>query len=246
MQETLLGCKGIFLGYVPHTNRLMLFYDEGSNQVKIITHSTFDEGFNDLPIDVISTLCQQFCQLNKNEHPPPDGKFFFVYPFIEKEDATIPVLLDTKDSAFEFELKDDEFYGCTYICDIKDTFSSGGAKSFGTCKHSCDKFWVAYITHINNDPVISTAQAVNKLKSMYEQFLKDNDQGVGNGTRFFICYHLCKKTALYLQGKRQELKSVIHYSHFLASGTTKTIKSKVVEDVDEVNEEGPYDPLDQH
>ena len=39
--------KGTFLGYVPHTNGLMLFYDKGSNEVTVVTHTTFDEGLND-------------------------------------------------------------------------------------------------------------------------------------------------------------------------------------------------------
>ena len=43
--------QGIFLGYLPHTDCLILYYDEGSCQVKIATHAKFDEGFNDLPVD---------------------------------------------------------------------------------------------------------------------------------------------------------------------------------------------------
>ena len=77
--------------YVPHTNFLMLFYNEGSNQVKIVTEATFDEGFNHLPVNAIPQICQQFQQLNNNKSPPPNytkidytALNFFVYPFDDK------------------------------------------------------------------------------------------------------------------------------------------------------------------
>ena len=72
-------CNGIFLGYVPHTNCLMVFYNEGSNQVRIVTHETFDKGFNDLPIDLFPSMCQQFQRLNNNQHPPTDtNKLYYI------------------------------------------------------------------------------------------------------------------------------------------------------------------------
>ena len=56
--------QGIFLGYVPHTNRLFTWHDEGTHQVKIATHAKFDEGFNDLPIDTLLPNCQHILCLN--------------------------------------------------------------------------------------------------------------------------------------------------------------------------------------
>ena len=88
-------------------------------------------------------MCQQYKRLNNNERPLPDDNGIdhtnleiFSYPFTEKEVSAIPVLPNTKDDSSIFELKDDESYGCTYIWDIKDTFTSGSSKSFGTCKSS--------------------------------------------------------------------------------------------------------------
>ena len=49
--------QGIFPGYVPHTDCLFTWYDEGTHQVKIATHAKFDEGFNDLPIDNLLPNC---------------------------------------------------------------------------------------------------------------------------------------------------------------------------------------------
>ena len=45
--------KGIFLGFAPYTTRNILWYDVSTSRVKIATHTWFDEGMIDLPIDAI-------------------------------------------------------------------------------------------------------------------------------------------------------------------------------------------------
>ena len=87
--------QGIFLGYVPHTDRLFTWYDEGTHQVKIAIHAKFDEGFNDLPIDTLPPNCQHILRLNGQQIPidkrllsPSDLKFF-IYPFANSETAII-------------------------------------------------------------------------------------------------------------------------------------------------------------
>ena len=57
-----------------------LFYDEGSNQFNSFTHDTFDKGFNDLPINSIPKMCQQFQRLNNNK------RFCPVYNKIDHRD----------------------------------------------------------------------------------------------------------------------------------------------------------------
>ena len=47
--------------------------------------------------------------------------------------------------------------GCTYVQKIDDTVLSSAAKSFGTCKRSCNKFCGDFITHVDGDSVFSTA-----------------------------------------------------------------------------------------
>ena len=160
----------------------MFFYDEGSNQVKIVTHATFDRILNYLPIDALPPMCQQFQHLNNNQRPPPDATElnhinvnFFVYPFAIKKVATILGLPNNKNPTFGFDLKNNKLYGHTCIWDVEDIISSSDTNSFGTYKHSCNKLCGVYNTYINNDPVFSTAHAVNKLKSLCEHFLKDKD-----------------------------------------------------------------------
>eukprot|EP00980_Cylindrotheca_fusiformis_P020907 scaffold7928_cov68-Cylindrotheca_fusiformis.AAC.1 len=45
--------KGIFLGFIPKTTSNILWYDPGTNKVKIAKHARFDEGMNDLPLDQV-------------------------------------------------------------------------------------------------------------------------------------------------------------------------------------------------
>ena len=59
-------CKDIFLGYVPHTDTLILYFDCESECVKITSHCKFDEGFNDVPTDSVPLGFQQLIQLNQD------------------------------------------------------------------------------------------------------------------------------------------------------------------------------------
>ena len=84
-------CKGIFLGYVPYTDLLILYYDCESEHVKITLHCKFDEGFNDVPTESIPLGFQQLIQASQDLHLPQNSSkiastdlYFFVYPFANK------------------------------------------------------------------------------------------------------------------------------------------------------------------
>ena len=227
---------GIFLGYVPHTDCLILYFEEGSGRVKIATHNKFDESFNDLPVDNMPLNCQKILCLNgtcicpdKRELNSSDLEFF-LYPFSDKETAVIPVHPSTTHASFGFDLNDYDFSGCAYIKDVDDTVTSSAAKSFGTCKRLRTKLCGAFLTYINGDPVFSTAQACDKLQALFEQFLKANDQGVAANFLFKITFAPEDK----LKGK--QLKQAIDYCHFLLPGTTKRIKLKVTTTEPDENE----------
>ena len=132
--------KGIFLGYVLHTSRLILWYDEGSSRVKIATHAKFDEGFNDLPADTLPPNCQQILRRNGTKMPIDKNEIsssqlaFFIYPFSEKETVTVPVLPHNKDESFGFKLRDDELFGRTFVEGVNNTKPSSAAKIFGDFK----------------------------------------------------------------------------------------------------------------
>ena len=97
---------------------------------------------------------------------------FFVYPFSEKEVATLPVLDSNKDDSFGLALANDELSGRTFIRDIKNNKSSSAARMFGNFNRSRKKLRGAYITHIDNAPVFSTADAEFRLRSLFQQWQK--------------------------------------------------------------------------
>ena len=117
--------------------------------------------------------CQQILFLNGTHVPPNKCELhssdleFFVYPFSKKQTAVIPVHPSTADFSFGFDLKDCELSGRTYIKDINDTATSSAAWLFGTCKRLRSKICGAFLTHIDGDPVFSTAQAHAKLQALF-------------------------------------------------------------------------------
>ena len=220
--------RGIFLGYMPHTSRVILWYDEGTSKVKIATHAKFDEGFNDLPADTLPPNCQQLLRRNGTAIPIDKKEIsssdleFFIYPFSEKENATISVLPNNADESFGFKLRDDELYGRTFVQDVANTKSSSAAKAYGDFKRSCWKLRGAFITHIDNEPVFSTAQAMERLRSLFEQWKEITAQG-GDAAKFLFDITFAREENL--QGKK--LKRAINDFHFLTPGTTKHVKSKL-------------------
>ena len=103
-----------------------------------------------------------------------------IYPFSEKKVATTLVLSSTKDPLFSFKLKDCELTGYTYVQDIDDTVLYSEAKYFSTYKRFHKKLCGDFITHVDGDPVFSTAQAADILKTLYEQLIKAKDQVVAD------------------------------------------------------------------
>ena len=51
---------------MPHTDKIMIFYDETSQVVKIVIHCVFDADFNNLPFETIPPNCQHIQHINEN------------------------------------------------------------------------------------------------------------------------------------------------------------------------------------
>ena len=90
----------------------------------------FDEGFNDLPLGELPLGAAQYVRLNHGIRPPPDSTpltstdlQFFVYPFTNRQFATIPVLWTDKDKLFGLTLGDDDLMHRTYVRNIKENSS---------------------------------------------------------------------------------------------------------------------------
>ena len=78
-----------------------------------------------------------------------------------------------------------------------------------------------------------TAQAQDKLKDLFEQFIKAKDQGVAKDFSFEITFAAEDK----LKGKQS--KCAINNYHFLLPGITKQIKAKVSDNAPTANNVTP-------
>ena len=148
--------KCVFLGYVPHTDRLIIYYNCESECVKITSYCKFDEGFNDLPTESVPLGFQHLICENLDEKLPPDQSEitssdleFFVYPFADKEIIDVLILPTKNNHQFGFKLKNDELYGRVYIDKISDKYSVFQAFN----KSTLSKLWGSFINHIDYDPV---------------------------------------------------------------------------------------------
>ena len=83
----------------------------------------------------------------------------FLYSFADKEDITLVINPKAKDNSFRFQLASDDLTGRIYVKEVTDSVSSTAAKAFNTLESSPKRLCGVYITHIDNVPVFSTAQA---------------------------------------------------------------------------------------
>ena len=63
--------KGILLGYDPHTNRNVIYYDVDTHRINLAPHVLFDEGTNDLPMADTPRNAQHL-QIVDNLQPLPE------------------------------------------------------------------------------------------------------------------------------------------------------------------------------
>ena len=91
--------KGIFLGYVSHTTRNIIWYNVESQRCKIAVYGVFDKGFNDVLIKSHYPTAQHLlCVTNGNALVEIKGSVdasseleFYIYPFSEKQNTDFHV-----------------------------------------------------------------------------------------------------------------------------------------------------------
>jgi hypothetical protein len=171
--------KGIFLGYVPHTTRNIIWYDVESERMKIASHCVFDEGFNDVPVETLPPNVQHILRsTDKNECPTVDPDpiahtdlEFYVYPFAEKEIVIATIPDNNTDPTFGFQLGTDEIYYRVYVKEI--AAKSCASNIFNNLKAFRKRLRGVFITHLNGNPVFSEADAILQLQSLQDQGVKE-------------------------------------------------------------------------
>ena len=216
--------KRIFYGYVPHTDRLFLWWDVETERLRVATHCKFDEGYNDLPTDELPPRFQQILCMNNDEQTPADKQElsssdnlqFYLYPFANTEIATILVLPGKKNDNFGLSLQNDYLTGRVYVSGIEKGFII--CKAFWN-KTSCSRFKGFYVTAINGDPVYNFDEATEKLKQVLDHHLAQNQGVISKDFTFELTFASEEKPT------RTNLKRTVDDYYDFARGTTKKIKS---------------------
>ena len=166
--------KGIFLGFVPGTTRNIVWYDPGTERVKIAKHARFDEGMNDLPMDAIppNVTHLQRVQLGekfKKERKESSVKHFVLHhnPF---NDRVVKTCTRTGDDALcGMELAVDPVTNRVYVSAVTD--KSDCKQMFSTGK-SHNRIIGAFITRIDDSMVFTKDQATDTLNDLLQRDVK--------------------------------------------------------------------------
>jgi hypothetical protein len=161
--------KGIFLGFLPNTTKLIMYYDVDSKRVKTAFHVRFDEGMNDLPIDAIppNVLHLQRSQdgapiLPDKEHTAADDFRFYTEPFANPLNKVLTIACTDPNFGLEFE--QDSILGRAYVSAIHP--KSSAASIFSSLKATRRKLLGAYILSVDDTPVFDAKQVQSKFEEI--------------------------------------------------------------------------------
>ena len=161
--------KGIFLGFLPDTTQIAMYYDVNTQEVKYVTHLRYDEGMNDLPIEEIPPNVQ-YLQRKEDDNPiPPEKDFqntadlhFFVEPFSILDIHHFKNICPDHPT-LGFTLSTDIISNRAYISDLESPFIESLSKT------SRSKVKGAYIIRIDDSPIFTKEQAESAFHQLRQQ-----------------------------------------------------------------------------
>jgi hypothetical protein len=161
--------KGIFLGYLEHTLKNIMWYDLETKRVKIAFHARFDEGMNDLPALLVPPNVQHLQRVQNGDPLPADlteltatSLTFSDSPFINETDEIIPI--SCNHPLFGLLLTSDALSSRVYISEISDRSSALRIRSTPTATRR--RFTGAFITAIDDQPVFTKNDALTILRRL--------------------------------------------------------------------------------
>jgi len=164
--------KGIFLGFIPNTDKNILWYDTETHAVKIAKHVRFDEGMNDLPPDLVPPNVVHL-QRTQNGEPLPaeteetsvDQFTFHLNPFSYTMVKGVPVTDD--DPSFGLTLASDQLSHRAYVADVKE--NSMADKMYASHTSTLKNVKGAYLVGINGKKVFSKEDAISMLRQLHDE-----------------------------------------------------------------------------
>jgi len=161
--------KGIFLGFIPNTDKNVIWYDTKTHVVKIAKHVQFDEGMNDFPPNLVPPNVVHL-QRTQNGEPLPaeaeetsvDQFTFHLNPFSYTMIKGVPVTDD--DPSYGLTLASNELSHRAYISDIKE--NSTADKMYATHKSTLENVKGAHLVGINGKRVFGKDDAISMLRQL--------------------------------------------------------------------------------
>jgi 3-hydroxymyristoyl/3-hydroxydecanoyl-(acyl carrier protein) dehydratase len=194
--------KGIFLGFLPNTTKLIMYYNVNTKRVKKALHVRFDEGMDDLPSDSIPPNVVHLQQTQDGDPISPDtittsiDDFnFYTYPFANVINTVINISCNHPTFGLEFD--QDSVIGRTYISGINAKTSA--ASLFLSLQSTRRKLIGSFILSIDDTPMFDTDDIMKKILEIQasnaasfsiifatEQMLstKDHEQGMAEFYKF--------------------------------------------------------------
>jgi len=168
--------KGIFLGFIPNTDKNIIWYDTETHVVKIAKHVRFDEGMNDLPPDLAPPNVVHLQRTQNGETLPAQveetsvNQFtFHLNPFSYTMVKGVQVTDD--DSSYGLTLASDELNHQAYVIDVKENNTAD--KMYATHKLTLKNVKGAYLVGINGKRVFGKDDAISMLRQLYDERAKN-------------------------------------------------------------------------
>jgi len=168
------SCKGIFLGFIPNTDKNIIWYDTETHVVKIAKHVRFDEGMNDLPPDLVPPNVVHL-QRAQNGEPLPgkieetlvDQFTFHLNPFSYTMVTGVQVTDD--DPSYGLTLASDELNHRACVTDVKE--NSTADKMYATHKSTLKNVKGAYLVSMNGKRVFAKDDTISMPRQLYDKEL---------------------------------------------------------------------------
>jgi len=164
--------KGIFLGFIPNTDKNIIWYDTETHVVKIAQHVRFDEGMNDLPPHLVLPNVVHL-QRTQNGEPLPAkieetsvNQFtFHLNPFSYAMVKGVQVTDD--DPSYGLTLASDELNHRAYVTDVKE--NSMADKMCATHKLTLKNAKGACLVGITGKRVFGKDDDISMLRQLYDE-----------------------------------------------------------------------------
>ena len=172
--------KGIFLGYKIGTTRNIKWFDPETNRVKSASNFRFDEMYNDLPVNKRPPNIIQLERCQGESGLPPieendDASWIsssdleiFTTPFPDTFTKTIKISEDqptSRPNCFGFIFDTDGLNQRVFVSEI---LNKSDASSLLTSKTQRANILGAYIVAINESPIFTRKEAIDKLVSLHQ------------------------------------------------------------------------------